>query len=527
MTGGFWTGFVTGPIGTRIPRGWRVRLFLTCWVVYALHFATDFVREHYLVVSMVEQGTFALDDYDGLHVDIFQNPPSAPVQGAHHGANPGISMIAAVPYFLLRPAVDIVVRRELASRSPGDTAVTYNDPRPRRVEFYRTARARGLDIRFGLVSAITQALCMAPLAAWSVVTMLEVLAALGLGAGLALQAAILFGLGTPVFFRAAYLNQNLAVAIFAFLAFALVWNPGGSDRPNRAWREGLAGLLGGWCLLSDYSGVVALGLLGLYAGWRRMQAGSARAAAAAMLRYAAGSVPAILLLWWYQWQSFGNPFLPPQHWMAPVEWIDIGYQGVGGFSPELFRMLLFDPRFGLFITTPLLALGLVAPFWPSRSSIRLPRAELILCLGMSLAFVLFFSLVQYTRLQWVTGIRYLLPVVPFLFVPALHVLLRLPRGLAYPLAVGSIGLTWCLSMVRDQGTVFRNVSRVLVEGFQLPWLTVLGKTATQYAPWLSGRPSPLPAFLVAGVAILLIWLVRHPREPVTGDGGGTEIAPPT
>ena len=41
----------------------RIRLFLTCWVVFCLHFATDFVREHYLVVSIVEDASFDLNKY--------------------------------------------------------------------------------------------------------------------------------------------------------------------------------------------------------------------------------------------------------------------------------------------------------------------------------------------------------------------------------------------------------------------------------------------------------------------------------
>ncbi len=77
--------------------GIRVRLFLTCWMVYVLHFATDFVREHYLVVSIVEDHAYRLDKYYGLHVDIFRNPPEAKVEGAHHGANPGLPMLAAIP----------------------------------------------------------------------------------------------------------------------------------------------------------------------------------------------------------------------------------------------------------------------------------------------------------------------------------------------------------------------------------------------------------------------------------------------
>lgn len=45
-----------------------------------------------------------------------------------------------------------------------------------------------------------------------------------------------------------------------------------------------------------------------------------------------GTLPGILMLFQYQWASFGHPFYPPQHWMAPVQWIEVGYKGVGGLS---------------------------------------------------------------------------------------------------------------------------------------------------------------------------------------------------
>ncbi|HSR90266.1 MAG TPA: hypothetical protein VLK88_03090, partial [Gemmatimonadales bacterium] len=140
-------------------RSVKIRLFLTCWMVYVLHFATDFVREHYLVLSIVENHTFRLDPYLGMHVDIFQNPPNAPHGGAHHGANPGISFVGAIPYLITKPAIDLVVKKTLAARGPADTTTQYNDPRWRRVEFYQKVRRLGLDVRFGLVAAVTQALC--------------------------------------------------------------------------------------------------------------------------------------------------------------------------------------------------------------------------------------------------------------------------------------------------------------------------------------------------------------------------------
>jgi len=502
-----------------MPGALRLRLFLTCWLVFTLHFATDFVREHYLVVSMVEQHSYRLDAYYGLHVDIFQNPPEARASGAHHGANPGISMLAAIPYFALRPAVDLVVRREFAARQArGDSSAVYRDDRPRRVAFYRQARERGLDLRFGLVGAITGALFMAPLSAAGVVLILSVLLALGVRRGLALGLALLYAFGTPVFLRSGFLNQNLAIGVFAFAAFVLLWNPGGMLAWSPRRRAVLAGGLGGLGFLCDYSGALPLGLLGLYAFWvRRREAGTPEAIRHAAW-YGLGALPGALLLWHYQWAAFRHPFYPPQHWMAPVEWIEVGYQGVGGLSPELLGLLLFDPRFGLFVAMPLALFALAGP-WLARRSGRdspLPAPELGFCLLLAATLILFFATVQYTRLQWVTGIRYLAPAFPFLFLAAVPALLRLPRVLAVAVAVLSVTLNWSMAMVRYQGGVLDNVQRVFVEGLQLPWLTTLGKMSAQYFPWLRGPVSALPVLLFGALLVWLIWRIRFPGRPLAG-----------
>jgi hypothetical protein len=120
--------------------------------------------------------------------------------------------------------------------------------------------------------------------------------------------------------------------------------------------------------------------------------------------------------------------------------------------------------------------------------------------------------VQYTTLQWVSGIRYLSPLFLFLFLPAVPTLLRLPKLLVYALVLGSLVISWSMAMVRDQGPILRNIERVFVEGFQLPWLTVVGKMSPQYVPWLKGQVSPLPLFVLAGAVLWLIWRVRRPGE---------------
>jgi hypothetical protein len=498
-----------------LKRGLHMRLFLTCWLVFSMHFATDFVREHYLVVSIAEEGTFDLTKYFGLHVDIFQNPPTAPHGGAHHGANPGISMIAVLPYMAVRPAVQWVVQRELASRDPSDTTAVYRDEtRPRRLEFYQKTRRMGLDVLFGLVGLVTAVLCMAPLAAASVVAVFRIMTATGATASIALGMSLVYAFATPVFLRASYLNQNLAIATFSVVAFLLLWNPGQTVRWSAARREVAAGFLGGLSFLSDYSGALSLGLLGAYLLLREWQEGSVQSALRAGVRYTLGALPPILALFWYQWASFGHPFYPPQHWMAPVDWIEIGYQGVGLPTPELFGLLLFDLRYGLIPSAPLFALAFALPFLARRAGWRIPVRELAFCFVISAAYVLFFSAVQYTRLQWVTGFRYLAPLLPFLFLPAAMALLRIPRIVAYSTVVLSLVISWSLTMTRTQLGIVDAVKRVMLEGPQLPALRTFSRMSAQYAPGLQGDASPLPFFALAAALLYAIWFIRRPWVPL-------------
>ncbi len=502
--------------GARRPlyRDTQIRLFLTCWLILMLHFATDIAREHYLAFSLAEHGSFRMDEYLGLHVDIFEIPG----HGAHIGNNPGASMIAAVPYWVFKPAINWVSGAfNRATRKPGEevTATYLNENRPNRLRFYRQVRERGLDVRFGLASLVMTAFCMAPLSALSAVLMFRLLVHLGLTRKLSLLMALLYSVGTPLFFRTAFLNQNLMIAHFAFFGFVLLWNPDGFIRWTTGQRYAAAGFLGGLSLLCDYSGGIVLLFVGGYALVRRWTESSWHESWKSSLWYALGAVGPVALLLFYQWKSFGNPFLPGQHYMPAVEWIGVGYRGVGAPKAELLWLLLFDLRFGLFVTAPVLALALFAPILSYRKSNLIPRRETIFMLLLAAGFTLFFSCVQYTRLQWVTGVRYMIPVIPFLFLLAMAVLIRIPRAIAYSIAILAFAVSWCLSMVRSG--VIDSMEKVFFQGFQLPWLTVLGKLAPQYAPFLASGTSPLALFALLGIMLFIIWRCPHPWAKLLED----------
>jgi len=70
-----------------------IRLFLTCWIIYCLHFATNTVREIYPALSLGDHFSFDVSEYLGLHSDIFELPG----KGAFINNNPGASILGALP----------------------------------------------------------------------------------------------------------------------------------------------------------------------------------------------------------------------------------------------------------------------------------------------------------------------------------------------------------------------------------------------------------------------------------------------
>lgn len=507
-----------GPAPWRFsPRGIAFRLFATCWLVYTLHFATNTVREIYLALAIGDHLSFRVDEYARMHPDLFEKEG----YGWHVGSNPGVSMLAAIPYALSRPIVDGVVmevNRQRAASGQNDPP-PYHSPWPMAREFYREAWRHGLDIKFGLAAFVMQSLCMAPSSALAVVVMFYVLRRLFGSDRAALWLALLFAFGTPLFFRTGYLNQNVMLGHVALMGFVALWNPAGSDRPSTRTRFFLGGLAGGTGLLLDYSGAVLLLGLAVYGLAVRLREPRPAHILRHAVSYALGASGPVGLLWFYQWRSFGHPFYPGQHWMPPVAWVERGYRGFEWPQLELLLSLALDYRYGLFVSSPLLLLALLSPLLNRGRRRVLPAFELGALLAFFLAWWVFFSGVNYTRLQFNTGIRYLAPTLPLLFIPAAVVLMRMPRTAIHLVAIVSVAESWALAMYREveRGPgVLDPVVRLFVGGFTLPALTTLSRMGGQYGDYLSHGASPLPLFALAAAILFALWSPRHRRPDRAG-----------
>jgi len=489
-------------------RSAKIRIFVICWLVYTLHFSTNVVREHYPAFSLIDQGNFQVDEYLGFHSDIFRHTDGH----AYIGNNVAGSLPAVPGLLIFDPVLDRLEDYRLKHPSGGGSSVYYDTEYPNRAGFLRKVKERGLDLRFGAATFITTFTCQAPLAALLVVLIYGLLLKRGLRGIRAVSLAFLFAFGTPVFYRAAHLNHNLFFALVLFGSFLLLWKEDGV--PVTRWRRFFAGLLAGAGLALDYAG--ALTLLVLY-GYlvlaRRKDVGLLRAIGESLI-FVLGSIPPVAFLLWTQWWMYGNPFLPGQFHMPDVNYTEMGVRGMTLPDPSVFYENLMSPDWGLIPFAPMFVLLLVPALY-RKGKMILPRREGVFVAVFTLAFLLFCAANQYSLMQFNSGFRYLLPVVPFLFLALSDHFARMPTWLLFLVGAPSVIHGWVLAMTRftrpemasPLHAVPESWRRVLHEGLQLPWLNVLRGTTpdpdhiVHWAIW--------PFFLLLCTGLVCFWVWRR------------------
>ncbi len=513
--------------------GTRLRLFLTAWIVYSVHFATNVVREHYPAFSLAEHGTFRVDEYyvenpdapgrSAFHCDIFLHRDGH----AYIGNNVAASVIAALPLFVFDPLLDYLEEAAKRRRAAGSSEFgEYDSKQPNRQKFWEALKEQGLELRFGAATAITTVFLMAPLSALAVVLMFQCLNQARVSSAKAVWLSLLFAFGTPLFFRTGHLGNNLMVMYATFAAFYLL-------RPENAFpvnlsRRMLAGFLCGAGLAFDYSGVVPLLAFYGYLGLNRLRTASFWTSFRESLAFVLGSVPPVLFLLYSQWAMYGNPFLPGQYWMPAVDYTDRGWRGYDWPAADLFFQNLFEPSYGLFAFGPVLLLAFVPAFFraalqvaanPAQRRVLAP-AETLFIHAYTLAFLVFCAANQYSRMQWNSGFRYLIPLVPLLYLAACEHLVRLPGFWLGVLSVPLLLHSWVISMVRDTSPeggydVVKMWQHFFSEGVQLPWLNVLRRASPPDHPVFQHPWLPMAVLGIAAVLVALLWLPgRKPAPPI-------------
>lgn len=490
----------------------KTRIFIISWIFFTIHFATDTVREHYPAFTLIESGTFKVDKYHGFHPDIFVHTDGH----SYIGNNVTASVIAAIPLFLFDPILDVLERYEVRKiQREGIPENTFRTNRPNSIRLLRKVRENGLSLRFGASTVVTSVFLMAPLSALTIVFMFNLLSKRGVLQKQAIWLSLLFGFGTPVFFRTGILNHNMFIMYLVFLAFYLLWIRPEMEFPVSVKNRLLAGFLCGSCLALDYSGVIPLVVFYGYLVVNRLSTASFKTSIQESTIFILGSIPPVLFLFYTQWAMFGNFFLPGQYWMPditdpPFNWknpySEKGFRGFTLPSLDLYYLNLFSKSYGLYIYGPILAIGLIPVYFYKRNKLILPYSERCMVFIYFFLFLTFCTSNQYSRIQANSGFRYMVPLVPLIYLTACDHLVRIPRRWLIILTVPIILHSWVISMVREPD-VAETWKLFIEKGLQLPWLRVLQSTLPENHSILSSSLLPTIIIMLTLCLTFFIWKI--------------------
>jgi hypothetical protein len=442
-------------------------------------------------VAIAEHGTFAID---AVLRDLGDHEDKA-ISGGRHYSNkaPGLAFAALPVYRLLRL-------------------------------FLPAPSAGAMNLLFCLVRILTVSTVCA-FALWRFGRRLEE----GPGGNAAALVCFALAFGTPYLFYARTLFGHAWVAALLLLAWDRLK---GTETPMAGRRAALqfavAGLLGGWALITEYTVAPIVLFLAVRAtagrSWKTL------------FLFTLGAALPVGLLLAYQAICFGSPFLPSYAREAYPAYAELARRKFFGLelpSPEIALRYLFDPARGVLLFSPFLLWSLAGFVIWWRSGQR--RADCLLALAATVSLFLLLSGYPNWHGGWSLGSRYLLPGLFFvglalphaisrplsrglfaiaaLFAVAVHLLLtssypHFPLELAWPPANGSL---WFLS----RGWMAPNLLSLL--GLNVVSL-IPAALATIVAGGLAlaaARPlSPRPVIAAAAAAAALAatcWLAPRPQ----------------
>jgi hypothetical protein len=446
-----------GGVAPQRSRRVALLLFLLLWPTYAYFYQSGEHNEAARLDAaraLVEDGVLWVDTYAYNSADLIQVERNG-VRHFYSGKAPGSTLLVAPPIWIFS---------KLAGLLP------FPDWERWHAVVYLTA-----------VSTVSLLSAAAAVAMWGVAARVTG------SAPLALAGVVAVWLGTIVFPFSTLLFGHAVAAAFLVLAFAILFRlrwegPGAFRRPSLAL--GIAGLLAGASVVTEYPTAILVGWLGLYLLYTlaRLEGGS-RTRLTWLAAFAAGGLLAAGVLAAYNVAAFGKILYVPyeaytegagarmfpahQHGFLGVAWPGLGsfldvlaeitvrpQRGVAYLGFDGWRIYALSPV--LWLAIPGLALLLAR---------RATRPEGCLVAAAAVSFLVFNACYGDSIVYWgggaSVGPRHLVPMLAFLALP----LARAARPLAllfYPLLLISVFYALLATAVEPRvGYDYRNPARDL------------------------------------------------------------------
>lgn len=486
-------------------RGFAWRLGLTLWLVLLVHYNPDGAagaRFVYLVRAIVERHVLFVDAYaarsykDLLPADVFTRDGHVWID-----TNPGLALLATPAWAVAVALARLAARTDALLREPLAFLVAH------------------------LVTTATTT--MLATVATALLLFRWVRRSTG-DAARGVFAALLYTLGTNVFFLSTLLLQHSLIALAALILFLAVFDREVLGAPFAGARgEVLLGVVAGGAVLVDLSIVPALALLGpllVAEGARR----AGRIAGARPIRGAwagpagrllAGAAGPLLVLILYQQLAFGNALYPAQHYYFAGQVV-----AAHGFMqlPRAGTLaeILVGPRAGLLLFVP----ASIPALWLLARTVRAEQRagagalgggrEATVAAALVGVYVLWASAFPAALEYAVFGPRYLSPVLPLLCAW----LARYAARLTGPGMLLAIGASFAVNVAGAQNGLYAtNVFRVVaLWGVRGPWVPAIDQLRGELGVQSAAAAGPLLALLGALVVLWTPFLLATRADEAVG-----------
>lgn len=487
-------------------RAWAV--FLSCWVIYLFHIGpVPGVNENRyidLTLSIVEDGTVTIDRYHYNTVD-------KSYRDGHYyaGAAPGPALLGILPYLALKMATAIrpvsafsqynvtdYIRREMGMENAPD-------------EFIAQYPFSDFVLAHIIITAFVASLS----AAGVTVLLFQMFGWQRTPMGRRLWITAVYAFGAITFFYASRLYAHMPAVFFCLGGFYILWSIRHNRLPVR-W-GGAAGLMLGLSVLMEYTTAPMVCIIGLYglltlADRRRLT------------EFVVGGIIPGLFLCGYHYICFGSPFSTPYSFpMSPenpgphVDQMDVGIGGFGLPGINSLWGLSFSPHRGIFIYMPILIIAVYSLFIQLKDTASPYRLEWrIIATGCAMQFLFNASMINFWFAGYVWGPRYLIPLIPFLFLaigPNVH---RIPGWLLGLTGGLSILINWTGVQYIVPQNAFGGIGMFMLSGPTTQFYQFIQTYFTEFANW-DIQVSSLGGWLILGFLIWGIWHLIDRRLTAT------------
>jgi hypothetical protein len=346
-----------------------------------------------LLQALLQQQTFSIDAYKEDSIDpefSFVNTGDWSFKDGHYYSNkaPGLTFMALVPFGITKQVIKRIYPQNIEKQIFISTYVS---------TIFTT----------GLCSAL---LCLLIFYLLNNFFQLNIKQSIWL--------TLFYGFGTLGFSYSTTLYSHIPAAFFGFFSFVCILILKHTINPHSKKLGFLAGFSASTAVLIEPSTVFVLGFLFIYLA-------SFAKGRSQLLMFCVGCVPPACLQFINNFACFGNPLASGYNYSNPAVMFSHNGKLFGFPNPINVLRILFLPDRGLFTSSPVLLMTIPGCLIFIKS--KKWRAEALFCLAVTGSFLLFIISYYAWHHASTPGPRYLLPILPFMFLLSVFAIKKMPR----------------------------------------------------------------------------------------------------